>query len=298
MSHVTVCICTFRRDSITAAVESVAAQELPEGASLSVVVADNDETPSARPIIEALDKANSVPVTYVHAPARNISIARNACLDHAIGEWAAFLDDDEYAPPDWLSDLLEAAQKDQLDVVFGAAKADYADDTPRWIKDRDYHSNIPERRNGEVQTGHTCNAMIRREHPLIKTERFRLDKGRTGGEDTEFFFRLWRKGVRLGISDTANVFEPVDPKRLNFNWIMTRKFRSGISYGRHSLDSDTLIARSKLLAVSAAKIAYSGLRALLQLPFQTNRNYWLFRAGFHSGVASSVFRVREQELYG
>jgi hypothetical protein len=39
----------------------------------------------------------SLDCLYVHAPARNISIARNACLDAADAPLIAFIDDDETA---------------------------------------------------------------------------------------------------------------------------------------------------------------------------------------------------------
>lgn len=298
MVEITVCICTFRRASIVDALKSVDGQTLPGDVALSVIVADNDETRSAEALVLDTAQLLKTPVTYVHAPARNISIARNACLDAAQGDWVVFFDDDEIAPPDWIAALLQTAKDEQADVVFGAAKAQYDDSVPTWIRARDYHSNIPKRRGGVVQTGHTCNAMMKRDHPAILGERFRLDKGRTGGEDTEFFFRLWRAGAKLAISDEATVYEPVDPKRLSFDWIMKRKYRSGISYGRHALAKNTLFARLKLLITASAKIAFSGLMSLLQFPSKTHRNYWIFRAGFHTGVASSVLNIREQELYG
>ena len=298
VTEIDVCICTFRRASIREAILSVDAQALPDHVSVSIVVADNDEAPSAKDMIESLAGQIKTPLTYVHAPARNISIARNACLETATGNWVAFFDDDEVAPPNWLNDLLERALEGPFNVVFGTAKAQYAPDTPAWITARDYHSNVPEMRGGVVQTGHTCNAMIERAHPFILGERFRLDKGRTGGEDTEFFFRLWRKGAKLAISDKATVYEPVDPKRLSFQWIMTRKYRSGISYGRHSEASNTPLARTKLFGLAVAKILYCSAAGFITLPFASHRNFWILRAGFHAGVASSALNAREQELYG
>lgn len=296
--HIDICVCTFRRSSIIDAMRSLAAQNIPDGLTIGIIIADNDEIPSAQERVETEAKNLPVPVTYVHAPARNISIARNACLDTAQGDWVAFFDDDEIAPINWIEQLYTAALAGPFDAVFGPAIAEYADGTPAWIRNKDYHSNWPERRGGEVQTGHTCNALMRRSAPAIEGHRFLLEKGKTGGEDTEFFFRVWRAGARLGIAEDAIVYEPADPGRLSFNWIMKRKFRSGISYGRHSLGADTLGARTGLLLRSGMKCGFSALMALLTLPSATHRNHWLLRAGFHAGACSSVGRVKEQELYG
>lgn len=296
--HIDICVCTFRRPSIGAAMRSLSRQIAPAGVSLGLIIADNDETPSARETVETLARELSIPVTYLHAPARNISIARNACLDAAKGDWAAFFDDDEIAPADWIGKLYKTAMDDDLDAVFGPAIAQYSDDTPDWIRQKDYHSNWPERRGRDVQTGHTCNALIRLGADQIRGQRFLLEKGKTGGEDTEFFFRIWRAGARLGIAEDAVVYEPVDPGRLNFNWIMSRKYRSGISYGRHSLNTHSLPTRCGLFLKAGAKCLFSLAMGLVTVWSPVRRNYWVLRAGFHAGACSSVFRVKERELYG
>ena len=296
--HIDICVSTFRRAAVLDALRSLDAQRAPDGVSLAIIVADNDETPSAQADILVASQSMRLPVTYIHAPSRNISIARNACLDAARGPWVAFFDDDEVAPPDWISKLYTHAVENGLDAVFGPAIAQYPKDTPAWIRARDYHSNWPEQRGGVVQTGHTCNALMNMTSLPFANQRFLLEKGRTGGEDTEYFFRAWRGGAKLGIALDAVVYEPADPARMSLAWIRRRKFRSGISYGRHSMESDSLGERLQLLVKAGAKCLFSGIVALAYLPFQARRNYWFLRAVFHAGACSAVIRVREQELYG
>ena len=77
--------------------QSLDRQALPEGVAARAIVIDNDETPSACDRVEAIAQTLSIPVKYVHAPANNISIARNAGLDAATAQWIAFIDDDEEA---------------------------------------------------------------------------------------------------------------------------------------------------------------------------------------------------------
>ena len=101
--RIEVLICTFRRPFLEQTLASVAAQVLPDGASLGVVVADNDTGPTARELVQRIAAGFPFALTYVHAPERNISLARNACLDTATAEYVAFLDDDETAPPGWIA---------------------------------------------------------------------------------------------------------------------------------------------------------------------------------------------------
>lgn len=296
-ARVDVLVCTFRRASIEQTLQSIEAQRIPAGVRLRVIVADNDETPSAEARVRRAAASMAVPVVYAHAPARNISIARNRCLDLADADFVAFIDDDERAAPDWIAALCGCAVEGGYDGVFGPALADYDGAAPHWIRAYDYHSNRPQVRAGEVQTGHTCNALLRWRGGPFETERFLLDKGRSGGEDTEFFFRLWRKGARLGLCEEARVYEPVDPARLSFDWIRKRKFRAGQSYGRHSLKAPAP-GSAGLAAAAAAKIALCGAMAAATSFSESQRRYWLLRGVFHYGVFTAQFGFREHALYG
>lgn len=283
-----ICICTFRRDTVADAIRSAAGQVVPQGHALRVIVADNDEAPSALARVKAIGSA--VPVHYVHAPARNISVARNACLDAARGDWIAFLDDDETAPSDWLAHLLACAAEQNADAVFGPSRAIYPAGTPDWITTNDFHSNLPQRRGGTVETGHSCNVLFRSPPPDL---RFDPALGRSGGEDTDFFFRLHRTGRRFAICDTAEVTEPVAPHRLSWRWLAERRMAEGQHYATSAGKP-----RPVLLAGALAKAAAS---AAIALPNATNRPklaYWTLRALFHLGVARGAIKPARREAYG
>jgi succinoglycan biosynthesis protein ExoM len=295
--NIDICVCTYRRPSIEDTLRSLDRQALPEGVAARAIVIDNDETPSACDRVEAIAQTLSIPVKYVHAPANNISIARNAGLDAATAQWIAFIDDDEVADTDWLASLLQMARVNELDAVFGPAIAVYPDTAPDWMRQQDYHSNMPNRRGGVVQTGHTCNALMRASSPIVKGQRFLLEKGKTGGEDTEFFFRLWYAGAKFGISEAAIVHEAVDPKRLDASWIRQRKFRSGMSYGYHSLTTRNSVTLGITMLASLSKIIFCYAMATVFVWSEKKRNFWVMRAMFHRGCLASAFSTREPELY-
>ena len=69
--------------------------DVPEGVKVRLIVADNDEEPSARASVDRLRETAPFEITYVHCPKSNISIARNACLTSADADFLAFIDDDE-----------------------------------------------------------------------------------------------------------------------------------------------------------------------------------------------------------
>jgi len=294
---VDVLVCTYQRASISRTLRSLDAQKRPKDLALRVIVADNDETPSAAEIVAAVSETISIPVVYLHAPARNISIARNACLERADATWIAFIDDDEWAAPDWIESLLAAVRSGANDGVFGPVIASYDSDAPAWIRDGDYLSTWPTSRSGETQTGYTGNALLRWNGGPFRQLRFRLDKGRTGGEDTEFFFGVWRAGGRFAIADQAFVYETVEKSRLHFDWIKKRKFRAGQSYGRHFVETSTVSAISQFTGAAAKIISCATMTTLTAFSAE-RRRYWFLRGVFHCGVLAASLGSKEAVFYG
>ncbi len=295
MTRIDITLCTFRRPDVRETLASLDAQKLPDSVSVRIIVADNDDTDSARPAITQAAKTMSVPVLYLHAPARNISVARNACLDAADADWVAFLDDDEQAAPDWLAQLLHSATTSGADAVFGPSQAGYGPGAPEWMRRQDHHSNRPERRGGKVETGHTCNALLRWNGAPWRPERFDLARGRSGGEDTEFFFRLHRAGARFEICETAVVTETVPPERLDLTWLMRRKYRAGQSFAARA---QALPERIGLATTAGAKALFCAIMLLATCWSVDRRHFWLLRATMHTGVVSGCLSLSQPEIYG
>jgi len=295
VTRVDIALCTFRRPGVRDTLTSLAAQRLPDGVTTRIIVADNDDTDSARATVEETAAALSVPVVYLHAPACNISIARNACLAAADAEWVAFLDDDEQAEPDWLAQLLSRAAETGSDAVFGPSVAEYGPDAPDWMRQQDHHSNRPERRGDTVETGHTCNALLRWNGMPWTAERFDPARGKTGGEDTEFFFRLHHAGARFEICDGAIVRETVPPARLEMSWLMRRKYRAGQSYAARARG---LLSRTALLGTAMAKVVFCTGVTVANAWHPDRRSFWMLRAAMHTGVVSGCLSLKQPEIYG
>lgn len=276
-----VLICTFRRSHLRTTLESLAAQVLPPEVSIAVIVADNDDTPSASDLVQEALEAFPHPLRYIHAPARNISIARNACLEAAQSPWVAFLDDDEIAPPDWIGSLWRTICSTGADAAFGPVLADYPPGTPSWLLRLDFHSSRPVLRSGQLETGHTGNALLRWQGAPWMSLRFEVQRGVTGGEDTAFFFAARRMGARYVAAPEATVHEEVPPQRLTLGWLARRRYRMGQTYVSSSCSR---IGRLKLLVKASCKVLACGAAALALLPWTERRNYWALRGVLQLGV--------------
>jgi len=289
-------VCTFRRESVAETLASLGAQQLPPGVTLRVIVADNEPEPAAEPRIRAAAAAHGLNLAYVHAPAHNISLARNAILDHLQGDWLAFIDDDQLAAPDWIAALLAGAEREACDAVLGPVTATYPPGTPRWIAEGDFHSFRAVRVNGRILKGYSCNCLIRAEAIRRAGLRFDPQLGRMGGEDDDFFYRLTDAGYVIGFTQDAHVHEPVPASRANLPWLLRRAFRSGQSHGRRQLRR-TFAGRIAQMGLAGAKSGVCLLGAAATAFFLIRGRKWLVRGALHAGAAARIAGVQELQLY-
>lgn len=289
-----VCVCTFRRLSVAGLLASLAKQQVPPSLRMRVIVADNDDTPSARETVAEAFRINGLDGVYLHAPARNISIARNACLAAADAELVAFIDDDEIAHAGWLNGLVAELERAKADIVFGKVIATYAADAPAWMPAADLHSTPAPFRNGQIDGGYTCNVLMRRE--AVGALRFDPAFGRSGGEDTTFFAALKRAGATMSYTADAVVDEPVTAARSSLKWLTARAYRSGQTYGLVRLGGGE--SRLKVAAVSLAKVVWCWGQAALTLWSPARWRRAAVRANLHAGVMAAAMGRAPLELYG
>ena len=292
-------MCTFRRPMVGEAIEAIGREKLPPNAAMRLVIADNDDTDSAREVVARAAASLPFPCHYIHAPARNISLARNACLDAATqrgADWILSLDDDETVQPDWLIELMEAVIRGDADGGFGTVQAIYPQDAPAWVSALDLHSSHPEH-YGKVwlKTGNSGNVALRWHGMPWSDQRYDLSRGVTGGEDTEFFLRLSGMGVRLLAAPRAVGTEPVPPTRQTLEWLAVRRYRMGQT---HIVTAKTAPQRAWLFATAAVKFGYCRVAQRLHGSDETQRNFWFLRGQLHKGVCAGILDRPAPQLYG
>ncbi|MEM8788736.1 MAG: glycosyltransferase family 2 protein [Pseudomonadota bacterium] len=287
-----ICICTYRRaDPLAAALASLGRQT---GAfpGFRVIVVDNDDTPSARPVALAARKAG-LALHYAHHPGANVSRARNRALDLADGDWIAFFDDDQAADPGWLSALWAA--RNGADAVLGPVEATYAAHHPAWMRRHAPHSTRAVERRGRIMTGYSGNVLFHRNAAAFLDLRFLEALGRSGGEDHEFFDMAARHGARIVFARSAIAREPVPEPRARFAWLWRRRLRVGRTHGDVRIDRGA--ARPVLFAKAGAKAA---LCLIVAAGFgAVNRGHaamWALRGAVHLGAMGAALRPQALRL--
>ncbi|CDM25444.1 glycosyl transferase, family 2 [Castellaniella defragrans 65Phen] len=235
-ADISLCICTFRRPARIDALLHALYRQTALRRVREIIVVDNDPGRSAAPVLERHAASCPVPLVAAHCPEPNISLARNTAIRQASGDWIAIIDDDETPVAGWLQHLIELAQAQAADGVFGPVVPVYPDATPAWIIEGRYFERrrlptgalVP---RTDVRSG---NVLLRRSLLLQEPGPFDPAFGLTGGSDTLLFCRLLDRRARFLWCDEAVVHEPVEPGRATLRWLLKRAYRGGQSFIRVS----------------------------------------------------------------
>jgi succinoglycan biosynthesis protein ExoM len=228
--HITVCICTFKRpDLLKRLLKKLGGQETNGRFTFSIAVVDNDRAESAKRIVEEFMAASPILAAYYVEPRQNIALARNKAVEHAQGDFVAFIDDDELPIQSWLLTLFDACHQYKVDGVLGPVKPHYDQAPPRWVVKGKFYERqtYPTGLVIDWRMGRTGNVLLKRQVFSGLTQPFKPEL--RNGEDQELFHRVIEKGYRFIWCDEAVAFETVPPLRWKRTFMLRRALLRGAS---------------------------------------------------------------------
>ncbi len=296
---ISVCISTYRRPSLERTLQSLSTQRLPDGASLEIVVVDNDPAGSAREVVERM-AIGPFPMRYVVEPRKGLSIARNRTLEIAQGDWFALIDDDEVAASAWLFELFECAQRFRADAVIGAVRPEFEGPPLQWVANSGLFdlwlppTGTPIGANDALSGNALLRAHFIRSHGLKFDEAFNT----TGGEDTDFFRRVINSGGSIVSSRRAVVWEFVPRQRMTQHYLVQRSLRIGEVFARTNHLHGGAFAVPAGATRAAVNIAGASLLTIACLPWGKRIYYRFYLALVRNvGKFRYYFGFRPIEMY-
>jgi cellulose synthase/poly-beta-1,6-N-acetylglucosamine synthase-like glycosyltransferase len=199
---VTVIVTVLNDPRVRRTLESLLAQHRPPE---EILVDDGGGPGVVRDIAQEL-AARSPAVKHLAAPG-NIPESRNAALRVARGEFVAFLDADEVAPPSWLEAMLRPFADPQVGFVGGPTPA--MPGTARTVGARFYdgylrrfYDRVARTQPHALPMGNSIwRAAVFRQVGLLDTSLFR----RAASEDQEIALRALRAGWKGVLTDAGSV---------------------------------------------------------------------------------------------
>jgi succinoglycan biosynthesis protein ExoM len=262
-NHVCVCICTYKRAQLLKhLLEELAQQETDGSYTYSILVVDNDQSQSARPVVLNFADQSTIPIQYCVEDRQNIALARNKAIDNAAGEFVAFIDDDEFPVKRWLVTLLNACKAYGADGVLGPVKPYYNELPPTWVVRGKFHerSTYPTGFVINWRQGRTGNVLLKKQIFVAGVQHF-IPEFRTG-EDQDFFRRMIEKKHTFIWCDEALAYEVVPPIRWKRTFMLRRALLRGAiepktaNFGFRSI-AKSIIAVPAYIAVLPFALVFS-----------------------------------------
>jgi len=243
---------------------------------INIIVVDNDIDKSAEKITNELKNefCNTCKLNYHSYPEKGLANVRNEIFRQAFEfnpNFIACIDDDEYASPEWVNQLVSTIAANEGDIVMGPVipifETQVSPYISYWFKNRTLNNNQ------KVIFFETCNFIISTKFLLNNKVDFDCRFNSTGGEDSYFGITALKKGAKIFWASKALIYETIPTKRASLRWLLKRSFRySNTRIYILFLEKKYLLILKKILVKMIYFIA--GLFSLVLLPFQIKFKYW------------------------
>lgn len=207
-----------------------------------------------------------VNVNQIEEARLGIPHARNAALARAMeagDHFLAFVDDDCFVWPNWLSELTGSVIRFQADVVAGGWRIAPSGIPSSWLPDYQFgqkHYQVYGKdavRGDLLRHAYTRNVILSLQTVRsLPAERrlFAEELIGAGGSDVMFFHWIWHFGGKIAYAPQAVVTESYSGDRLRLRWHFLRRIRT----------TQNRLARRKI-TMEPLGLGFRGVRALMEL---------------------------------
>jgi succinoglycan biosynthesis protein ExoM len=223
---VTVCIPTRGRPTgLERVLSSLLGQR--QAPSFDVLVVDNDPARSAEAVSRRY--ADRLAITYAVESRPGVSSVRNRCVALSRAPLIAFIDDDEWAEPEWLASLHAKMADPGVAAAVGIRTFVFAEDVPLHRRSCILF-NLPGFEDGQALPWPDAligNCCLRRSALPDPVRPFDPDLNLVGGEDSHLFAQIIASGGRVVGARGAVTREYRSAHRTTLGDLLGRAFRNG-----------------------------------------------------------------------
>ena len=262
MNDVTIIICTFNRaDWLREGLESLGKLETSDF-TYEVLVVDNASTDHTHEVVMEMTERLDCPVRYVLESQPGVSFARNRGVQESSSTWIAFFDDDELAEPNWLLQLLAAAEQHQVKCVGGGVRLKLHEGIDRelqpWVRVTLGCTESMREGMYEGKRVPTTGNMLIHSEIFDTVGMFRTDLVE-GGEDTDLYHRMVHAGYSAWYTPKALTHHQIPAFRIHPDYLRSTANRMGVHIARREYEQ---YGRLKLIPVVLARMSVSTLKHL------------------------------------
>lgn len=185
-------------------VDSLLNQDLPRE-DYEIILVDDGSTDGSLKICDEYLAAHPGLVRVIHQPNSGVSMARNAALDAAVGDYVMFVDADDYVKENSFLEILNRCTNQHLDLCF--YKMSVEDSFGNFRTEYHHNLNCHAIYTGEgvivegYPVGSACEMFV--SSTLIKDNKLRFNKELSFSEDTDFVTHCLLYANRVGFMDVV-----------------------------------------------------------------------------------------------
>jgi MoaA/NifB/PqqE/SkfB family radical SAM enzyme/GT2 family glycosyltransferase len=211
-----------RKKSLRKCLDSLLAQDYPRD-RFEILVVDDGSADGTRQMLDELSQTFLF-LRWFSQPHKGPAAARNLGLREASADIVGFADDDCILEKDWVRKMTEAHREDGVLAVGGLTKVaehNIRACVSQFLSDGAIQAQIAGKK--EVIFFPTCNVSLKKS--FLRGDSFDESFLFPGGEDLDFFWRLFKKDHRLIYKEDIVVFHDRHPGLVSF-------LRQAYRYGR------------------------------------------------------------------
>lgn len=244
--------------------------------NINIIVVDNDVEKTAESLINELKERfyNSYNIDYFNHPIKGLSNVRNELIKKAWlfnPDFIVFIDDDEYASPEWLNELVGTLSTTNGDMAIGPVISVFESRVSKyiscWFERPIYQSNT------KIKSIATGNLIIKTDSLFKNKILFDRRFNKTGAEDLYFGLQMLNKGAIAYWSEKAIVYETVPDSRANLKWLIKRIYNGANTYTNILKLEGRKMELTKKIFISLIYII-AGICAFIFIPFPIKKKYW------------------------
>jgi hypothetical protein len=285
--------------------------KVPPDVECTVLIAENDDSPTLDAHIAALQAAVPFGLQLDFEKTRGIPFARNKVLDMALAgnfDFLTFVDDDQIVDRFWLVMLFSSMQARELDLAGGPNLFVQDPGASLLWQNRlvlqhykRVKRNLNSHRSSLVRTNSECEIPIYTNNWMLRISkqrelgiRFDADYAISGGSDTKFYHDFCRAGAVTGWASDARVSEIWPATRLQFRYLYRRTRDQRTTHLLRAEEEPTLPRALLLLCLKC----YKAFGLLLRCPFNNFRTLPIAISRVGEGVGTvRAARGLKSQLY-
>jgi glycosyltransferase involved in cell wall biosynthesis len=305
----TLLVCTHDNARLLdGALESAAAQALPEGVTWEVLVVGNRCSDETAALVRRWGESGRFPrLRYISERRLGISYARRRGLRESHGRLVGFVDDDCLLAPDWAAEALRFAEENPRAGAFGGRNELIWEAPPTRLAEL-YGESLARQDLGpaplrmpvkqwRMPVG--AGLALRREairdsgwldHGVLRS---RVGRGLQAGEDTEIALRIRRAGWEVWYAPDLRLRHVIPPDRMTLPYL--RRLHRG--FGRADVYlRDLGMGRRRHPRLDGLAWSVRVLREVLDryqegyVRFEDERPTWLIRLSYARGCVEGAVR--------